>query len=108
MRYSTGLTTLIVVLLSKLLQNKWAMIMALLNNTVTINRLKVVFDFNWASTALLYAMQNMVTKNSPIILIKVRPPDNSIIAATAPIQLCGIMAMEAYPVCSLLNSSNIL
>lgn len=59
-----------------------------LNAKLKIKRLKVVVDFNWASTAPLKAMQKIVTKKSKVILRDIAiSPINNTIAAAEPKQL---------------------
>lgn len=75
---------------------KLAMITVQLNATLKINRLKVIFVFNWARTAPLKAIQNMAAKKSKTRLVTWSIPFiNSIIAATDPIQLWPIIAIAA-------------
>jgi hypothetical protein len=65
-----------------------AKIITLLKTTLDMSRLKVILDFNCASTAALKDMQKRVTKNTRIILIVVGISFiNKIITAADPIQL---------------------
>lgn len=69
---------------------------AQLNTTLKIKMLKVALELNCANTALLYVIDNMVTKKRSIIFGKVdKLLISSIIAATEPMQLWPIIPREA-------------